>query len=39
MANVAFYEVVLEDTNQFDRYMTGQGTAAGSVPGSFPHFV
>jgi len=39
MANVAFHKVVLENTNHFVRYMTGQGTAAGSIPGYFSVFA
>ncbi|GAB7362642.1 hypothetical protein MBLNU230_g2951t2 [Neophaeotheca triangularis] len=32
MANIAGYKAVLEASNHFDRYMTGQTTAAGKVP-------
>jgi len=33
MANIAGYKAVLEAANHFGRYMTGQVTAAGYVPG------
>ncbi|KAK5687433.1 hypothetical protein LTS10_001571 [Elasticomyces elasticus] len=32
MANIAGYKAVLEASNEFGRYMTGQTTAAGKVP-------
>jgi len=32
MANIAGYKAVLEASNIFGRYMTGQVTAAGKVP-------
>jgi NAD/NADP transhydrogenase alpha subunit len=35
MANIAGYKAVLEAANHFGRYMTGQVTAAGYVPGVF----